>query len=243
MQFSRSPLTEAVIELRVILSDKVSLETLAEVQAKGKGKKRYPDRRNRWLTQGQVSGNPRVPSSVHRAQVGYDFASADGRQIIQARLDGFAFIRLAPYKSWESFRDEARRWWNAYRSVTKPKTITRIAVRYINRFELPLPIHDLKDYLRTVPEIAPGLPQGLSNYFMQLHIPQEDLGAMLLLNEAGVPSPNQDFVSILLDIDIFREVDPPNSEDEIWEYFEQLRNRKNEVFLESITEHTKELIT
>ena len=33
-------------------------------------------------------------------------------------------------------------------------------------------------YLRTVPEVAPGLPQGLSRYFMRLEIPHEDEGAL-----------------------------------------------------------------
>jgi uncharacterized protein (TIGR04255 family) len=69
-------------------------------------------------------------------------------------------------------------------SVTKPKLINRLALRYVNRLDLPLPVGDLKYYLRTVPEVSPDLPQGLSGYFMQLQIPQEDISAILILNQA-----------------------------------------------------------
>jgi uncharacterized protein (TIGR04255 family) len=93
------------------------------------------------------------------------------------------------------------------RNITQPENITRLAVRYINRLDLPLPVADLKDYLRPVPKIAPGLPQSLSGYFMQLQIPQEDIKGVLILNEALVPPPSPDVGSVLLDIDIFRDAE------------------------------------
>jgi uncharacterized protein (TIGR04255 family) len=119
-------------------------------------------------------GGEAVGTTASQAQVGYDFPSGDGKQIFQARLDGFAFSRLAPYDCWESFRDEGRRLWEIYRTVAQPEVVTRIGVRYINRLDLPLQNLDFKHYLRTVPEVSPDLPQGLSGYFMQLRIPLED---------------------------------------------------------------------
>ncbi|MHC5825617.1 MAG: TIGR04255 family protein, partial [Nostoc sp.] len=127
-------------------------------------------------------------------------------------------------------------------SLTNPKTILRLAVRYINRLDIPLPIGDLKEYLRTFPEVSANLPQGLSGYFMQLQIPQDNLGAMLVLNETIVSPPAPDVVSVLLDIDIFKERDIPNYEVEIWDFVEQLHNLADEVFEACITERTRELI-
>jgi uncharacterized protein (TIGR04255 family) len=115
-------------------------------------------------------------------------------------------------------------------------------VRYINRLDLPLPLEDFKDYLRTVPEVSSDLPQGLSGLLMQLAIPQEDIGALLLLNEALLPSPDPDTVSILLDIDLFRELETSIDEEELWRTLDQFRVRKNYVFEACITERTKELI-
>jgi uncharacterized protein (TIGR04255 family) len=77
-------------------------------------------------------------------------------------LDGFAMSRLAPYENWNAVRDEARRLWDIYRSIAKPSKLIRLAVRYINRIDMPLPLGDFKDYLRTVPDVSPDLPQGLA---------------------------------------------------------------------------------
>jgi len=169
-------------------------------------------------------------------------SSMDQRQIFQARIDGFTFSRLAPYDRWESFRDEARRLWAAYRMIAQPERVTRIAVRYVNRLDLPLPLRDFKDYLRTVPEVSPALPQGLTNFFMQLHIPQDDLDAMLLLNQAMIPPAHGGVVSVVLDIDLFRSKDLPDDDDSMWGIFEQLHTRKNDIFEGCITDLTRELI-
>ncbi|MFL5801682.1 MAG: TIGR04255 family protein, partial [Roseiflexaceae bacterium] len=212
LHYSRSPLTEALIDIRVALPDGTPVETLASMQA---GQETlYPQRRKRVQFAGQFSVNAEEPSGItSQVHDGYIFSSEDGRQVVQARLDGFTFSRLAPYENWESFQGEARRLWKVYRSIARPETITRLAVRYINHLNLPLPIEDFNHYLRTIPEISSDLPQSLSGYFMQLQIPQPDLQAMLILNEALLESTIEDNITILLDIDIFRDTDIPNDEE------------------------------
>jgi uncharacterized protein (TIGR04255 family) len=126
--------------------------------------------------------------------------------------------------------------------LANPAAITRLAVRYINRLDIPLPVSDLNNYLRTFPEVSSDLPQGLSGYFMQLQIPQEKLATMLVLNQALVPSPTPDFISILLDLDLFLERDIPKDGIELWEVVEQMHEQKNKAFEACITEHTRELI-
>ncbi|MDQ2996792.1 MAG: TIGR04255 family protein [Chloroflexota bacterium] len=241
LHYKNSPLTEAVIDLQVTVSEEVTLEALASMQSEQKHS--YPTRRDQMYVEGQFSVDPETPpASGIRTQRGYAFLSDDERQIFQARLDGFTFSRLAPYENWESFRDEARRLWTVYRAITKPQKINRLAVRYINRLDLPLPFDDFNQYLRTVPVVSPELPQALNSYFMQLQIPYEDLSATLILNQALLPLTDPDKVPILLDIDIFRDTDMAEGEESIWEFFEKLRSRKNDVFEACITEQMKELI-
>ena len=40
---------------------------------------------------------------------GYVFTSADGKQVVQYRLDGFTFSRLRPYTRWEEVFAEAQK--------------------------------------------------------------------------------------------------------------------------------------
>src|SRR5205809_5097721 len=127
--YSRAPITEAVIALLVKLPGGVSLASLEKVQDGQES--RYPTRHNFHMLHAQVSAGPAIATAASQTQVGYIFHSGDEKQIFQVRLDGFTFSRLAPYDRWESFRDEGRRLWDIYRSVTRPEAITRIAVRYI----------------------------------------------------------------------------------------------------------------
>lgn len=238
--YSHAPITEALIDLRVELPAGVTLSTLADLHSGIKAD--YPIRQELLIFQGQMTGGASVGASASQTQTGYIFLSSDRKQIFKSRLDGFTFSRLAPYDRWNTFRDEAQQLWRIYQSATNLKLITRLTVRYINRLDLPLPLGDLKDYLQTVPEVSPDLPQGLIGYFMQLQIPQEDLGGMLVLNQALIPPPLPDVVSILLDIDLFRETDLPDDEAALWDILEQLHTRTDQVFEACITDRTRELI-
>jgi len=238
--YSKAPLTEAVLDIRVELPSEITIQDLSEVQIGEE--ERYPQREDNIIVVGQMSMGRQVGASAQQTHNGYRFVSHDNRQIFQARLDGFTFSRLSPYETWESFQNEARRLWEVYRPIAKPKNIKRIALRYINRLDLPLPIKDFKDYLRTIPEISPDMTTGLSGYFMQLQLPQPDLEAMLHLNQTLIPPPGPNLVSVVLDFDLFCKDNVPSEDKDIWKQFETLRNRKNEVFEACITNKTRRLI-
>ena len=78
-------------------------------------------------------------------------------------MDGFTFSRLKPYETWENLRDEAYRLWQKYREITSPEII-RVALRYINKLEFPLPIKNFSDYLTAAPIVPAELPQGVSSF-------------------------------------------------------------------------------
>lgn len=128
--YPKAPITEAIIDLRADLPDGTSVADLERVHI---GQEvAYPIKRNRALNvvQGQI-GEQGAAAACSK-HIGFLFASQDGKSLFQARLDGFTMSRLAPYERWESFRDEARRLWDVYRSVAKPIKVIRVAVRYIN---------------------------------------------------------------------------------------------------------------
>jgi uncharacterized protein (TIGR04255 family) len=161
--------------------------------------------------------------------------------VFQAQLNGFTFSRLAPYESWNRFCAEARRLWQIYRDCLKPAEVTRLAVRYLNRLDLPGEHVEIKDFLLTAPEIAPGLPQTLAGFFMQLQLPIEDLRCKVLLNETIVEPVKSGTVSVVLDIDLFRTENLPQDEESIWNLYEQLHVKKNDIFEACITNRAREL--
>lgn len=238
--YPNAPITEAIIDIRVQLPEGTGVGELEKVQEGLEAA--YPTKRKRMQAEfhGEM-GERGATAAASSKQIGYVFKSRDEKQVFQARLDGFTMSRLAPYESWDPFRDEARRLWKVYRSVVQPVRVTRLAVRYINRLDLPFPVTNLKEYLRTVPEVSSDLPQELAGYFMQLRIPQKDIGSVLLVNQTIIEPAKPGVASVVLDIDVFRADDPPSRESDIWEFLEKLRICKNEVFEACVTDKAREL--
>jgi len=239
--YPNAPITEAILDIRVAPRSDLALPLIEEVAiAEQEG---YPNRELTFEAVGmvQVKLGVSAEASAKQRQTGFKFSSNDGKNIWQSRLDGFTFSRLAPYQEWASFSGEARRLWSIYRQTTCPDAITRLAVRYINRIDIPAGQIDLKDYFRTSPEISADLPQQLGGFFMHVIFPEVELGGQTILNQTIVEPAGPDTVSIVLDIDIFRSERVAQDEDAVWSYFDQLRLRKNAIFNACITERTKEL--
>ena len=240
MHYKRAPITEAIIDLRVDPCANVGLHAVEEVGVREAAA--YPEFHKIAIARSQIEVGNRVSASAVQEQTGFSRVSLDKKQVFQSRLDGFTFSRLAPYESWEPFRDEARRLWSAYREMVRPAAISRLAVRYVNRFDLPGKCVELKDYFRTGPEISADLPQTMNGFFLRLLLPQEDLQGQVIINETIIPPAVPDSVSVVLDIDLFRDQAIPQDEEEIWKYFELFRDRKDAVFNACITDRAKELI-
>jgi uncharacterized protein (TIGR04255 family) len=180
-------------------------------------------------------------ASVEQRHLGWKLTSQDAKQVVQIRSEGFALSRLAPYESWEPFQSESRRLWAIYRESLQPEQVTRLAVRYINRIDIPQTEVELKDFFRTYPEIAPELPQQLDGFFVQLRIPYSGIHATCVVNQTIVPPSSPGVTSLVLDIDLSREVLVPQDDAEIWGFFELLRQTKDTVFESCITPACRKL--
>jgi uncharacterized protein (TIGR04255 family) len=237
--YENAPITEAIIDLRADLAAGVGLsqlERISEHVAHG-----YPKGKPRRRAMGVFELGESASASAHSETIGHIFESSDDRQILQVQLTGFSFSRLMPYESWEAFRDEARRLWDIYRAVTCPQRVTRLAVRYVNRIDVPGNRVDLKEYFRTAPEISPDLSQQVEGFFMQLRLPLPDLPGIAIINQTIVPPPQEGVVSIVLDIDVFRGDAISQDESAIWDFFETLHERKNVLFEACITDAARRL--
>jgi uncharacterized protein (TIGR04255 family) len=227
------------VDLRVELPEAVNIQTLEKIHDKIRDT--YPISKKRVLFEGRMSAGDQVLASAKQTHLGFAFYSADNLHVFQARRDGFSFSRLAPYDTWENLRDEAKRHWSLYKRTVSPLHIDRIALRYINEISIPGPRIDFDDYFLTIPKIGSQLPQALSKFIMQLHVPQPDLDAHVILTQTMQTGPSPDgAISVILDIDTFIE-QKQMSEPEAWAAIEALRVRKNDFFEGCITDRAREL--
>ena len=238
-RYSKAPITQALIDIQVYSGHLPDLAALAspppEIAAD------YPGILPVFTGNATISMNPGDATKFEAKQIGYSRSGkTEHKYALQARLDGLTVSRLAPYETWEQLRDEFLRVWEWYAAIVQPDSITRLAVRYSNRLDLPLPFRDFKDYLCTTPEIGGDLPAGLSGFIMQLQIPMPDLTGMVVLNEAIVPPARDGVASIMLDIDVFQ---TGNLSNNFLKELEALHDKEKTFFEGSITDKTRELIT
>ena len=241
--FPNAPITEAILDIKAKLPDGVGLNIFDEFQEKIKD--RFKDRKTKHsfeavlkFSPGKDESSPIIPKN--RIE-GYIFESKNEKKTVQARLDGFTFNKLRPYKDWNKFHNEARELWELYNKVVKPISVNRIALRFINRIEIPLPFDDFSEYILTNPQIAPGLPQSLSHFLMRIEIPNNEIGAIAIITQTMQKTTESQKLPLIFDIDVIKTGNYSEKGSEIWKDFNLLRQFKNEIFFNSITEKTKEL--
>lgn len=237
----RAPIVEALLDVRVSSTRQASLADLARLH--DHVKERFPLRGERCVEQIQVSvtGENSTQFSRTAGVTGFLFRSLTDAKAVQARVDGFTFNKLKPYETWQLLRDEARELWSHYREIAKPERVTRIALRYINRMELPLPLRSFDEYLRTVPQVAAELSQGLADFVLRLVIPEPGIDAVGVIHETFEPPTPDERLPFILDIDVFKDIECAADSETIWDDLERLRGFKNEIFFKSTTEKAQEL--
>lgn len=241
--FPNAPITEAILDIKAILPDWVDLKTFEEFYENIKD--RFNERKTRHFFEAKfrfpVEGDA-LPSITPKGRPdGYIFRFPKENKIVQARLDGFTFNKLRPYENWDKFHDEARTLWELYYRITKPARVDKIALRYINRIEIPMPFADFSEYILTNPQIASGLPQTLSHFFMQIQIPNDEIHAIAIITQTMQKPTESQKLPLIIDIDVQKEGNYTGEMSEIWNDFAELRHFKNNIFYKSITEKTKEL--
>jgi uncharacterized protein (TIGR04255 family) len=233
----KAPITEALIDLRAELPSGITIERLGEFQLLLGGS--YPVKRNRYQWQVQFNPEASPVASGGAQQVGFLFFSDDSRRAVQARLDGFSFSWLKPYADWTALRDDGRRLWREFVRFAGPLRVTRVALRYINRSELPQPVV-FHEYLNTFPKTGEGIAPSLSGLFMRLVAPDE-AGTVVITEAIDEAGATDTVVPLILDIDVARTGDFVPEGNELWEVLEDLRNLKNQVFFGSVTPKALEL--
>jgi uncharacterized protein (TIGR04255 family) len=176
-------------------------------------------------------------STVDHGVVGQRLETEDGKYVLQIKNDGLTFSRLAPYEDWETFSGKARGYWDKYLKLMDGIVVSRVATRFINVMDLPLPILNFKDYLVAPPEVPENLPQELAGFLSRLVIVNKNIESAAAVTLA-LEDPSGEKISVVLDIDAFKNMNAEADSEAIWQTLEALRNFKNDIFFESITEKT-----
>jgi uncharacterized protein (TIGR04255 family) len=236
-QYKRPPITEAIIEIR--LEQPLSSDEVEGLHRRFKGE--YQSSEDFVSLNVEVKMKTRSASFEERSS-GYKLSSADRADVLLVTSAHMTCSRLAPYMGWDSFRARAGEHWRTWKRVVGYRKIRRIGVRFINRIDIPGTKGELlkiSDYLRVYVEA--GALGTMEGYTMQVSGLIAEDNCRLLINSGLVPSPLVDHASVMLDIDVSREGDAPQRDDEIWALIDRIRFHKNDIFEKSVTDKAREL--
>ena len=239
----KAPIVEAVIDVRVLARDGLSVSDLKRATDFVGAEYTAPTpMRSLHARFGVESGKPVLPAPVE-AEMGWAFKCGSAEKptaVAQFRTNGFTFNKLEPYTTWGEVFGEADRLWRVYVEVARPREVTRLAVRYINRMRRPNP-GELREYLEAAPTLPAQIPQLIQEFLTRVVVYDAERDASVVITQALETPVDPGFISVLLDIDAFRYCPLPPSDPSMPRIFETLRGLKNAIFYGSITEKTAEM--
>jgi uncharacterized protein (TIGR04255 family) len=245
ISFARPPIVEAVIERR--FAEPFSHEVMEDLRRKLESD--YPAISQLNSMSWAINALGAVPE-VSQNIVGYRLANLSGDAIVVITTQSLAFARLAPYPGWREFSKQGTGLFRVARKMMDYMQIGRIGVRYVNRLDIPFTLEQgtpvpiqMEDYILIHPEYPAGLFPPAQSYSMQAVTLLPDIHSRLTINVATVPSPFPGRTGIIFDIDIGRESEIPQREDEISNILDAIRSEKNRIFLSCLTDKAKALFS
>jgi uncharacterized protein (TIGR04255 family) len=230
-----APISEALIDFRVQLPSGFDIKKFIEL------KKSLPEfpimEEQQKITSGIEFNSGNISQFSTSNKNGVIFKSADNLDILQFRLNGFTFNRLKPYKDWNYVIAQTKKNWLRYLEISGIKEITRIAVRYLNNIPISSVQVDLSKILNTKPCLPENIPNRISGFFNRISIQDnEHIQNGAHITQAINKKVNADNAELLIDIDAFCEKSFDALDNKVWGVFEQLRNLKNTIFFNLLTE-------
>jgi uncharacterized protein (TIGR04255 family) len=239
---ARPPIAEALVDLRVVNNPLVDAKLLEPIERELAA--RYPKFEKPHRLEGTLKfeGRGVTTDTKDLGFIGIVGKSSEGNRTAQFRKDGFTLNQLPPYPGGDALLTEAMVLWALYRNVVNPDAVVRIALRYIDRLELPYRSGDpFSRFLTAAPEMPQGAPQQLVSFLTRVVAEDSEIPAVAIVTQTLEAKPEPAPVDVVLDIDVFRQGDFQTDENSLRAELERLRELKNRIFFSLLTDAALEL--
>ncbi len=240
--YKNAPIEEAIVEFRFKPDPDWDLTIYGKLAEQPEIKNAYrgKPRQQKTMEAALRTGPEQAPSFAVREGPGrFQLVNDDATQLLSLAPDTLSISLLRPYSSWHNFRSRVEAALKAYQEVAKPKAVTRMGVRYINKIVLPLKDEAIKldSYFICGPPAAPGLPRKLGGFMSRGEYIHDD-GVKLFLTQASVEAP-ENFFAVLLDLDVIWEGSEASDLASAMSIIDDLHDREGQAFEATITDETR----
>src|SRR5581483_3983865 len=168
----------------------------------------------------------------------YVYISADKKRNFKITLDRLNYNVNETYSGWDTFIAECKRLWNIYTEnfFHDDIVIKGISIRFINKITINGQISSPSEVFNVSISATPeAIPEAVNNYLVRYVIPFED-GRIQANVMQSLEQFEQGIFPFVLDIDIIQNEQIDNNK--LWDYFDNLRIIKNQIFFSTISEST-----
>jgi uncharacterized protein (TIGR04255 family) len=236
--YPRPPITEAVLELR--FDEALSQRDMDRIRDRFKSG--YPTIEQLQEIEFTLEG---TKLSQRLVAAGFKMTDQGAVNVLMLKALSFGTVRLAPYEQWDQLSGTARLNWDVFTRVVGRKVVKRIGCRFINRIDIPNKMFNgrrLADLFRTRISLAMEIDGATGPFSFSINVIHRGTGAKLLIQSAVVHPPALlDHTSVTLDTDAYWDSDIPLRVEDMWSKADILRDAKNDVFENSITDDLRGL--
>lgn len=163
-----------------------------------------------------------------------------GNRLAAIGPESLSIHMLRPYGGWdEEFKGQIQQVCDAFTEVSDAE-ISRLALRYINRIEIPETYCPLNEYFALSMNLPDDYPQPLRGFFHRVESNIDDTQVSLALTFANTNAP-EGKSAFLLDLDLTWTLSEPTTLNDAAERMDQLRTMERDVFESMITDKARSL--
>lgn len=236
---SKPPIVETVLDIDCDLPPDRPLDALEE-EARAAFSDRYPVFRKSLFQEHKIEAKPDAAPrhTLRHGLQAFQLLSQDEKQLVQVRVSGFSFNRLAPYTTLDDYLPEIERTWRQFVELTTPVQVRRIGLRTINRIPLPLVEGQVRiENFFTVPPRLPNVEGLALTGFLHQHTALEAATGFLVNMVLTTQPLEKEALPVIFDNGVWAvSSSEPGDWDRIAETILALRGLRNRLFQHTLTE-------
>ena len=155
--------------------------------------------------------------------------------------DSLTVSQLAPYQGWDAYFSRFKRDFAGHKRTNIHRAISRVGVRYINRVDIPA-AGNIVEHEQFV-DIYPRVPDALGpmvGFSLQAQFVLESIGGHTNVITMPVQPVTLRHASFLVDIDVYKTITTPLTNDALYALLQQMRVEKNRIFEACVTQRARE---
>lgn len=239
-KYVNPPLTEIICDFRFKVKNEDDLTVHGQLY--DKLSKKYPIKEDMQTGGVELDVFMKDLQRIMMARLyGMQFKSEDNKEFIRVSPDFISLHRLPPYSSWESFLPAIENMFYSFKNVVNPLGLKNVALRYIDKIDIPSISFDLKEYFLIYPYSSDEISKEIGHFSVNLDIPYFDGRDKLTVKIYNSRKSPENKTSIMMDWSYIL-IDPSKiSIDNTIQWVNTAHEKIVFVFEHSITEKCRKL--